>query len=279
MTSSLSSSASRPPKMAGSGTASLTSSATTTIRWRRELGVAGREREPRVAEIRDNPGVGWIDDDVPGGDLVGVDGVEPVTERRLRAHDLEGEDAVGRVHRDRVSRRKLVNPFERRTVGRAVTCDGAVAGETGSWRTSVMAGADLERSRSTSRITNLSSSIAGISSRARASPSFGKRARASSAEMPPGRSGSTSTTTSSATDGALEVVVEPSTNSNAVRSSCCTAASLRPVPQSSQAAKASTPSAPRAQSTPRRFAVRAARRRRRPEPLALTLAAACGHPW
>ena len=29
----------------------------------------------------------------------------------------------------------------------------------------------------------------------------------------------------------------PSTNSNAVRSSCCTAASLRPVPQSSQAAK------------------------------------------
>ena len=107
--------------------------------------MAGREREPRVAEIRDNPGVGWIDDDVPSGDLVGIDGVEPVTERHLRAHDLEGEDAVGRVHRDCVSRRKLVNPFERRTVGRAVTCDGAVAGETGSWRTAVMAGADLER--------------------------------------------------------------------------------------------------------------------------------------
>ena len=69
-----------------------------------------------------------------------------------------------------------------------------------------------------------------------------------------------------------------STNSNASEF-CCTAASLRPVPQSSQAAKASTPSAPRAQSTPRRFAVRAARRRRRPEPLpphSLQLAATHG---
>ena len=43
--------------------------------------------------------------------------------------------------------------------------------------------------------------------------------------------------------------------------------------------EASTPSAPRAQSTPRRFAVRAARRRRRPEPLrshSLQLAATHG---
>ena len=87
------------------GTASLTSSATTTIRFRDVNSGWQAVSVSRVAEIRDNPGVGWIDDDVPGGDLVGVDGVEPVTERRLRAHDLEGEDAVGRVHRDRVSRR------------------------------------------------------------------------------------------------------------------------------------------------------------------------------
>jgi hypothetical protein len=36
---------------------------------------------------------------VPGGDLVGIDGVEPVTERRCRTHNLEGEDAVSRAGR------------------------------------------------------------------------------------------------------------------------------------------------------------------------------------